>query len=278
MASSSASKSPASVGMIDDTLGPVDDFDEDRRKEENIYLTAEGGRIPPDEVLDRAVEYAAHEGLRCIWIDRSCLPQDKSRIHQVGIQSMDLVYQRAARTAAILEIKITRQATLSYVGMLLAWGETYRTFGEVPDQTWWNIHSRPPGIMIQDELPWGVLDAHVPRKTREQASRDACHEVLDLLETLAKDRWYTRAWILQEYDKSPFVSQKGSLLKSVAGEQQAFVVSYTELRFLIEGVRRMIVASIPELIFPRVGYNHPESRPDPPAYDLPKPEQNSIMS
>ncbi|KAI0549052.1 hypothetical protein F4679DRAFT_548060 [Xylaria curta] len=41
----------------------------------NIYLPTDR-RVPPDEVLDRAIEMASAMGLRCIWIDQACLPQD----------------------------------------------------------------------------------------------------------------------------------------------------------------------------------------------------------
>ncbi|KAK2001303.1 hypothetical protein LX36DRAFT_363224 [Colletotrichum falcatum] len=234
-------------------------------KDESVYLTVEGGRIPPDEILDRAVEYAAHEGLRCIWIDRSCLLQDKSRMHQIGIQSMDLVYQKAARTAAILETAITRQATLDSLGMIFAWTETGNTFGEDPGQDWWDLHVFPSDIMAGGEAPWGLLDQHVPKQAQEHLGKRACDNVLDLLEALGEDRWYTRAWILQEsisagpnltllfrvspglgYVTSPFVRQNGRLLTNKTRDQQTFVMSYTELLSLAQGVGHMIRKSFSE--------------------------------
>lgn len=225
-----------------------------KSKDEGVYL--EGARVPPDEVLDRAVEFASHEGLRCIWIDRCCLPQDESREQQIGIQSMELVYQRATRTCGLLETTITSQEVLRWLSLLFAWTESGATFGETPGQDFWNLHCQPSDVA--DGWAFGVLDIQVPEDTQKRLAARVCCILLDFLEDLAKDRWYTRAWILQEsisagrkfkllfrvlpgltYVYSPFVQQHGKLLNSEGGSQ-TFVLTLEEFLFLVDGLKQMV--------------------------------------
>ncbi|KAL3297432.1 putative heterokaryon incompatibility [Colletotrichum asianum] len=61
-----------------------------------------------DDVLDRAVDFANCVGLRMIWIDQECLPQptdqspdEEKEYQQLGVQAMDLVYNRACVTVGL---------------------------------------------------------------------------------------------------------------------------------------------------------------------------------
>ncbi|KAH0538935.1 hypothetical protein FGG08_004526 [Glutinoglossum americanum] len=64
----------------------------------------------PKEILDRAISYAAYYDVRLIWIDQKCIEQDDPEDQEFGIQSMDLVYQQASNTAALLTTYIDSQA------------------------------------------------------------------------------------------------------------------------------------------------------------------------
>ncbi|KAI9707977.1 MAG: hypothetical protein M1820_004396 [Bogoriella megaspora] len=79
-----------------------------------------------DDVLDRAVEFAISCGLRMIWIDQECLPQpnedgqaDKKKEHELGVQAMDIIYNRAVVTAGLPTAEITQQEQLDAVKNLL---------------------------------------------------------------------------------------------------------------------------------------------------------------
>ncbi|KAK3361771.1 hypothetical protein B0T24DRAFT_724253 [Lasiosphaeria ovina] len=126
----------------------------------------------PDDVLDRAVDFANNWGLRMIWIDQECLPQpaEDSPQHdkdyqQLGVQAMDIVYNRALVTAALHAGEFTSQAQLDAVQELISFD--------------------------------GIMDKF-PGKLRVNISPRALDYVLEFLDTVARDRWYTRAWIAQE--------------------------------------------------------------------------------
>ena len=57
----------------------------------------------PKTILDRAIAYASFYGIRFIWIDQECIEQDNRLDQEVGIQSMDLVYERSAAPVGILQ-------------------------------------------------------------------------------------------------------------------------------------------------------------------------------
>lgn len=120
-----------------------------------------------DDILDRAVDFANTFGLRMIWIDQECLPQpdDKSseedkRYQQLGVQAMDIVYNRAMVTAGLHSSTITSQAQIDAIKALVAYGKDER-------------HA-----------------LHLNQNLFEN--------VLDFLHMVQLDRWYTRAWVVQE--------------------------------------------------------------------------------
>jgi hypothetical protein len=101
-----------------------------------------------------------------IWIDQECLPQpteesspaDKSE-QELGIQAMDIVYNRALVTAGMLDVIIHTQGQLDALSKLMSLNNAERR------------------IPIDDEL---------------------CCFILDILHRTTLDRWYTRAWVIQE--------------------------------------------------------------------------------
>lgn len=63
----------------------------------------------PSSVLDRAISYAVNHDIRAIWIDQECIDQSDPEDKQVGIQAMDLVYQRSSHPLGILDTYIETQ-------------------------------------------------------------------------------------------------------------------------------------------------------------------------
>jgi hypothetical protein len=49
-----------------------------------------------DEILERALRYANYIGIRRLWIDKECNPQENSVGKQTAMDSMDLVYSQEA--------------------------------------------------------------------------------------------------------------------------------------------------------------------------------------
>lgn len=124
----------------------------------------------PDEIIDRAVELAKRTGIRLIWLDQECLPQDTSREQELGVQAMDLVYSRALVTGGLLESLIPSQAHLDSVMTVLNWSQS------------------------RDTAPQGmprVIGSVLPKDTFINC-------LLEFLEMLAFDPWNQRAWTLQE--------------------------------------------------------------------------------
>ncbi|EUC40536.1 hypothetical protein COCMIDRAFT_30544 [Bipolaris oryzae ATCC 44560] len=119
-----------------------------------------------DDVLDRAVDFANSCGLRMIWIDQECLPQPTEistkedwAMQELGIQSMDIVYNRAMYTAGLLNVEITSQEQLDAIDTLL-------------------------------RSDWET--------TQKNMNPRYCEHILRLLHETCQDRWYTRAWVIQE--------------------------------------------------------------------------------
>jgi hypothetical protein len=119
-----------------------------------------------DDILDRAVDFANSCGLRMIWIDQECLPQpiessseEEWQEQELGIQAMDIVYNRAMVTAGLLSVEIKSQDQLTAIEALL----------------------------------------YFDRERREMMfSQQFCESLLDFIHRTSEDRWYTRAWVVQE--------------------------------------------------------------------------------
>lgn len=66
----------------------------------------------PQALLERVIAYAAKEDMRLIWIDQDCIDQDNDHDKDLGIQAMDIVYERAACSLAVLQACIVEQRHL----------------------------------------------------------------------------------------------------------------------------------------------------------------------
>jgi len=128
-----------------------------------------------DEVVDRAVVVANSFGLRMIWIDQECLPQpigspddedyvglseDDRAYQQLGIQAMDIVYNRSAITAGLHSGELQSQDELDSIMELIEFDKT----------------------------------KHLRRNRGPQILTHA----FDFIKAVCQDRWYTRAWVAQE--------------------------------------------------------------------------------
>ncbi|KAH7163367.1 hypothetical protein B0J13DRAFT_669952 [Dactylonectria estremocensis] len=118
----------------------------------------------PDHVIDRAVDVANSLGLRMIWIDQECLPQPNENSSQevkdeqeLGLQAMDIIYNRAIMTAGLQDVEITSQHQFDVLRALS------------------NSNNDSPNIR-----------------------KDYFNLAIDFFDQVRQDRWYTRAWVIQE--------------------------------------------------------------------------------
>jgi hypothetical protein len=123
----------------------------------------------PNEVLDHAIHFAAYHSIRFIWMDQVCINQDDRTDKELGIQSMDLVFQQAKFTAGILSVSVDEPRHAEALNALRE-ARYPDDYGYLP----------PAGLDRQEELS--------PR----------AWDIVELFEILASDRWLIRAWILQE--------------------------------------------------------------------------------
>ncbi|KAK2728215.1 hypothetical protein CKAH01_11209 [Colletotrichum kahawae] len=138
----------------------------------------------PRATIDRVVRFARENGFRMIWIDQECIEQDNPTEKELGIQSMDLVYQRAHTCIGLMSTHWSQQ----HLEALLLQAELRH-----PDSgTAASIHCR------------GALPVHKPRPPIQHFANDLISAVF----ALVSDRWTTRAWVLQE----SFVSADRMLL------------------------------------------------------------------
>ncbi|KAM0709731.1 hypothetical protein Q7P35_003771 [Cladosporium inversicolor] len=72
----------------------------------------------PSDSLRRVINFARECGLDYLWIDQECIEQDDPDDKDVGIQAMDLVYQMAEQSVAVLEVQINEQRHLDALGLL----------------------------------------------------------------------------------------------------------------------------------------------------------------
>lgn len=121
-----------------------------------------------DCVLDRVTRFAEHHGIDLIWIDDECINRNDPNEHEMAIQSMDLIYNFSEYPVGLLTKPLKSQACLELLQRLLR-SEFVETSGD--------------GESVELKL----------RATVEMAL-----EVVELLDYITSDKWWTRAWIFQE--------------------------------------------------------------------------------
>ena len=76
------------------------------------YTVDNRGCWIPHHILSRAINFAAHYELSYIWFDKECIDQIHPEDKELGINAMDIVYQRSLYPVALLQIYITTQEQL----------------------------------------------------------------------------------------------------------------------------------------------------------------------
>ena len=129
---------------------------------EYFVETREGIRTgkAPIDVIDRAVSFAASHDLGLIWIDQEVIDQDDPWDKSQAIQVMDIVYERSLWPVAILDTTIVSQNQLDILDIIL------RVDTKV-------------GERVDEEVD-------------EEADNKSASNVIDLLELLTSDLYYTR--------------------------------------------------------------------------------------
>ncbi|KAI1615158.1 hypothetical protein EDD37DRAFT_390924 [Exophiala viscosa] len=113
----------------------------------------------PRNILSRAISYAAQYIVPFIWFDRECIVQEEPSQQWLGIQSMDIVYQRSSHPLGILQTRINTQAQLDLLARM-------------------------------------VEGQHIPPTDLPA--------LLELLQLIEQDKFFTRAWTLQESTSAGF--------------------------------------------------------------------------
>lgn len=115
--------------------------------------TIQRRNIAPSMIIDRAIAFALAHSIKLIWIDQECIFQGDREDKEMGIQSMDLVYQRASHPVALLSLPMRSQLHLSAL-----------------------LKAKDAEEFLPEEL--------------------LC--VVEALEDVMRDRWFTRTWCFQE--------------------------------------------------------------------------------
>ncbi|KAE9366606.1 hypothetical protein N431DRAFT_487162 [Stipitochalara longipes BDJ] len=149
----------------------------------------------PAHVIHRAIMYAASYNFRFLWIDQESINQDDLREKSEAIQQMNLIYQQAAQTIALLNNPIMEQAHLDAI----------KRIGIDP-----GMHSASDGE---------------PHYHKDPLHRGRLQSLLvEFAEIIAGDPWYFRAWTLHER----FVAG-GPLHFLIPCHQELEIPSWTEI-------------------------------------------------
>ena len=164
------------------------------------------GRAPID-VIDRAVAFAASHDLGLIWIDQEVIDQDDPWDKSQGIQVMDIVYERSLWPVAILDTTIVSQDQLDMLDTIFGMvheendeedgEEDGEEEDEEDDEEVDEEVDEEADEEADDEVEDEVEEA-VEENVEEEVDYKSASNVIDLLELLSSDLYYTRAWTLQE--------------------------------------------------------------------------------
>ena len=131
-------------------------------------------RIVPvrDIVLNRTIRFIRYKqgskGMLPFWIDQLSIDQADPLNHELGMQSMDLVYKNCTFAVGYLWVEIQTQLQVAHLSRLLS------------------------GKIIK-----GDLNKKVPA-FEESIDMQTADEILDLIIRITDDQWWSRAWIFQE--------------------------------------------------------------------------------
>ncbi|KAJ9658007.1 hypothetical protein H2198_003976 [Neophaeococcomyces mojaviensis] len=142
-----------------------------------IKSASKGERLSKvrDSALDRVVNYMENYEIKRLWVDRECINQEDRDERQAAIQSMDLLYQTAETSLALLFVPIRTTRELKKLENLLQ-GE-YVTRDTKRKRDDFDIYD---GLLLTD------------------CETDTVYNILDLLHRLVSDPWWSRGWCFQE--------------------------------------------------------------------------------
>ncbi|KAI8294260.1 hypothetical protein K4K56_002827 [Colletotrichum sp. SAR 10_98] len=149
------------------TWGPSTCEDEETG---GYIIQGRNGRREPSEVrncvLRRAAAFLRYINVDNLWIDKECIVQHDSEEKETAMHAMDLVYQCADNPFGLLTTTVQDELELRYFALLLR-GDMVKTDAR--------------GY----ELERGTTIARA-------------WNVIQLLDTITRDKWWTRAWTFQE--------------------------------------------------------------------------------
>ncbi|MCJ1314407.1 hypothetical protein MMC25_008089 [Agyrium rufum] len=122
-----------------------------------------------DTVLDRTISFIRYQHPKPIplWIDKLSINQENKREKEMAMQSMDMVYRECTFGVGYLWVKIEKQVQLDRLSALMT------------------------GRIVRDQRK-------NPPILKDVISPQTAREVLDVLDRITDDQWWTRAWIFQE--------------------------------------------------------------------------------
>ncbi|KAI0107137.1 heterokaryon incompatibility protein-domain-containing protein [Nemania sp. FL0031] len=119
-----------------------------------------------DSVFERVRKYMVHFDLRYLWIDKECVVQEDGEEKETAIQAMDLVYYRSKHPIGLLY-----QPILSIADLQLLAGLMTEKF----------VTKSGSQFKLSPGLPF-----------------ESVRKILELLDAIVSDIWWTRAWTYQE--------------------------------------------------------------------------------
>jgi hypothetical protein len=138
------------------------------------------GRVPRD-IMDRALRYAANKGLSFIWIDQECIEQDDPVEKELAIQSMHLVYRRSEYPLGLLTARLLHQEHIEALKFAVRYSSEELVLRDADPRT-------ESFLETPENRP-------MPNLT---AIENFIRSFAEVLKIMARDRWLTRGWIMQE--------------------------------------------------------------------------------
>lgn len=138
----------------------------------------------PSRILRRAIRHAAANNLKYIWIDQECIEQQDSAEKKCAIEAMDQIYQQAHIVLSLLDARLEDDLASAARKAL----------------------ERPPPSIDGTNLVFQWV-----YRSNIQDFIEAADALCSILEFVASDRWFTRAWILQERLCSSLISGSDEL-------------------------------------------------------------------
>ncbi|RSL86220.1 hypothetical protein CDV31_016428 [Fusarium ambrosium] len=134
------------------------------------------GQFQPSTVRDcvfrRVLGFMQHRGVDLLWIDAYSVNQGNDNEKQIGVQAMHLVYSYSKHPVALLARPIESNRELEVLFEIMN------------------------GLILREE--GSKVLSEVGTTSYKVFCRQKAWKAMQLLESMTKDRWWTRAWTFQE--------------------------------------------------------------------------------